>query len=177
MSAEKEVNLYDPEVAENSSNDRRRRPADIEWTAPEFIEHHHGFGWYSGLILATAVIAVGVYFATKDYFATSVIPIVGIIVWVFAGHKPGQAKYEISASGLSINGKNYPYTLYKSFTIAREDAYSSLNFTPLKRFMPPVTAYFEPKDESRITNALGNYLPYENRPIEAIDRLSRRLRL
>jgi hypothetical protein len=59
----------------------------------------------------------------------------------------------------------------------QEGPLTSANLFPLKRFMPPVTAYFDPKDEEKITNVLGNYLPYEDRKMDGIDRLSRRLRL
>jgi hypothetical protein len=103
--------------------------------------------------------------------------VVGVIVGVFAGHKPKQIQYEITESGLGVNGKNYPYNAFKSFTVLREGNLSSVNLIPLKRFMPPVSAYFEPKDEPKITEALGNHLPYENRKMDGIDRLSRRLRL
>jgi hypothetical protein len=42
--------------------------------------------------------------------------------------------------------------------------------------MPPISAYFAPKDEERITKILGNYLPYEERKLDNVERLSRRLR-
>ena len=156
------------------------RPAaskSVAWQAAEFIEHPHGSGWYAGLAAATAVLAGLVYLTTKDYFATGTIVVVGIIVWVFAGHKPGVAQYEISDSGLSVNGKVYPYGSFKSFAVLREGPLTSVNLFPLKRFMPPVSAYFDPKDEPKITDALGNYLPYEERKLDTIDRLSRRLHL
>ena len=152
-------------------------PKSVSWQAAEFIEHQHGSGWYAALVLATAVLAALVYLTTKDYFATGTTVVVGIIVGVFAGHKPAQVEYEISDYGLSVNGKNYPYSSFKSFSVLREGPLSSVNLFPLKRFMPPVSAYFDPKDEPKITDGLDSYLPYEERKMDTIDRLSRRLRL
>ena len=58
-----------------------------------------------------------------------------------------------------------------------EGALSSVNLIPLKRFLPPVSAYYEDKDEKKITDALGDHLPYEPRKLDMVERLSRRLRL
>jgi hypothetical protein len=149
----------------------------VSWQAAEFIEHEHNSGWYTALFVGTILLAVLVYLTTKDYFATGTIVAVGIIVAIYAGHKPGQAQYEITDSGLIVNGKNYPFSSFKSFTLLKEGELSSVNLFPLKRFMPPVSAYFEPKDESKIVDAIGNHLPYEERKMDSIDRLSRRLHL
>lgn len=148
----------------------------VAWQAPEFIEHIHGPGWYASLLLITAAVAAAVYFSTGEYFATVTIVVVGVIVGVFAGHKPQPVQYEISSSGLAVNDKNYPYNSFKSFAVMREGPLNSINLYPLKRFMPPVSAYFQPADEKKIVEALGDYLPYEERKMEGIDRLSRRLR-
>jgi hypothetical protein len=149
----------------------------ISWQAAEFIEHSHPAGWYGLLVLSTALIAAATYLATKDFFATGTILLVGIIVGIFAGHKPRQVQYEISDSGLSINDKNYPYGSFKSFSVLREGPLTSANLFPLKRFMPPISIYFSPADEPKVVEALGNHLPYEEHKFDTIDRLSRRLRL
>src|SRR5437868_5766060 len=124
-------------------------PKSVAWEAPEYIDHPHGSGWYIMLALGTAGLAALVYLVAKDKIATGTIVVVGIIVGIFAAHKPGRAKYEITDSGLSINGRLYNYGSFKSFAVIREGALSSVNLLPLKRFMPPVSAYFEPDDEEK----------------------------
>jgi hypothetical protein len=179
---------YKPDDSGNQANpvpsdgspdvSRRSRAAkSVSWEAAEFIEHPHPATWYLSLIAIIAVLAALVYLAFKDYIATVIILIVGVIVGVFAHQKPGRAMYEITDSGLSINGKTYNFSDYKSFAVIDEGTMSSLNLFPLKRLMPPLSAYFDSKDEDKITNVLGNYLPYEERKLDNIERLSRRLRL
>jgi hypothetical protein len=169
---------YTPgEDSEQPEPSSKSASSEVSWQAAEFIEHPHGAGWYGLLGLVTIALTVVVYLLTKDIFATATIPVVGIIVGAFAGHKAGVAQYEISSSGMSVNGKNYPYGLFKSFSILREGSLSSVNLFPMKRFMPPVSAYFESAQEEKIANALGSYLPYEERQMDAVDKLSRRLRL
>ena len=155
-----------------------RRPArTVAWEAPEFISHPHGPGWYAVLVLVTAALTALIYFAAHDITASAIIILVGIIVGIFAAQKPGQAKYQISDEGLSINGKLYGYGNYKSFAIIREGSLTSINLLPLKRLMPPLSAYFEPSQEQKIVEAIGDYLPYENRKLDGVERLARRLRL
>ena len=148
----------------------------VTWEASEYIEHERNAGWYVLLAIITAGLATGIYFLTKDIFATVIIAVVGIIVGVFAGRKPRQMEYELSSSGLRIGEKSYPYSLFRTFSVIKDGAINSVNLTPMKRFMPPISAYFAPKDEEQITKMLGNYLPYEERKLDSIDHLSRRLR-
>ena len=161
-----------------SRQSHTRRGENVAWEASEFIEHPHGTGWYLALVLSTLALAAIVFLlSTRDIFAAIIVLALGAIVGAFAGHKPSIAKYEIDSTGLSINGKNYNYGDYKSFSIVREGALSSVNLLPLKRFIPPVAAYFDPSDEKKIFDALGDHLPYEDRRMDVVERLSRRLRL
>jgi hypothetical protein len=162
---------------DQTSTPKPRSAKSVSWEADEYIDHTHGPLWFLALIVSTSLAAVVVYLISKDLFASIIIAIVGIIIGVFASHTPGKAKYEISDDGLRLNDKLYRYADFKSFTIFHEGKVSSVNLLPLKRFVTPVTAYFEPADEKKIVNALGNYLPYEDRQPDAVDRLSRRLRL
>ncbi len=148
----------------------------VSWTASEFIDHDRAFGWYALLGLATLILAAIVFVTTRDYFAVAVILIVGFVVAAFARKKPRQLAYELNDSGLKIGEKNYAYGLFKSFSIARDEALPSINLMPLRRFQPPISVYFAAQDEEQITSVLGAHLPYEDQSIDRIDRLSKRLR-
>ena len=148
----------------------------LSWTAAEYVNHPHGFGWYLMLVVFSVGLATAIYLLTKDYFATGTVIVLGLIVGGFAVRQPREITYEITASGLRIGAKKYPYNLFKSFSVLREGPLTSVNLLPGKRFMPPVSAYFDPKAEQQITNTLGQYLPYEDHKLELVERLSRRLR-
>jgi hypothetical protein len=165
-------NAESPEVASKNRTSRT-----VNWEAMEFIDHPRGAGWYALLILGTLALATVVYLLAKDAVAAVIIVMLGIIIGIFATQKPKTVKYEISDSGLSIDGKSYNIANYKSFAVIREGDLVSINLFPLKRLMPPLSAYFDPKDEKKITEVLGEYLPYENRQLDSIERLARRLRL
>ena len=148
----------------------------VSWTASEYLAHVRGSGWYMGLV-AIAVLATGIlYFVTKSIFSAAIAPVLAIIIGIFVGHQPSIIKYELSKEGLVIGSKFYDYREFKAFSVIDEGGLQSILFSPAKRFMPPISAYFAPEDSDRITDMVGNYLPYETRQLDATERVARRLR-
>jgi hypothetical protein len=47
---------------------------------------------------------------------------------------------------------------------------------PLQRFMPPISVYYEPKDEAEILGVIGAYLPNEELRNDYVERLMRKIR-
>lgn len=156
---------------------RPREKGIVGWSAQEYIEHNHGGGWYFVLTLVTAALAASAFFISgRDYFTAVIIVVLGIIVGVAAGRKPRIIDYEITASGIRAGEKHYNYKLFKSFALIRDEDLSSINLLPTKRLMPPLSIYLPPPDEQQIVEALSRHLPYEERQMDPVERLSRRLR-
>ncbi len=147
-----------------------------EWTASEYIDHTRGAFWYVLLTVGTAALTAAIYFLTKDIFAGVITAVVGIIVGIFSMQKPKETTYRLSGDGLSIGEKFYPYSRFRSFAIIHEGGLTSINLVPVKKFMPIISAYFEPTQEEKIVNILGQHLAYEERGLDSIERLTRRLR-
>jgi hypothetical protein len=167
---------WDYHAGKSAADAPDKNPRAVNWTASEYIDHKQGFGWFASLVLATLLLAGLVYVLTHDYFAVAVIVLVGIIVGIFARRTPKELHYHLSADGLKIEEKLYPLGQFKSFAIIQEGPICNLEFVPLKRFMPPVSAYFETADTKRIIAVLEDFLPYEERRLDGVERLSRRLR-
>jgi hypothetical protein len=149
---------------------------EVMWTASEYIAHHKSFSWYGALGLAAVIFAAAVYLLTKDLISTSIIIVAAILFGVAAGRKPRTLDYILDMTGLSIGSKFYAYGDFKSFAVDREGAFSSIMFLPLKRFLPPITIYYDPKDEERIAAVLSHHLPLENHEPGVIDRITNRVR-
>jgi len=174
MSEENTNWAYKPDGGDGSSHGR----SVLSWEASEYIDHPHGPGWYALLTVGTALLTVTVYLlSSRDAFAAGVIIALGIIVGIYAGYKPKVVRYEINSDGLKVNEKTFRYRDYKSFGVVKDGSLFSLNLFPLKRLKPPIAAFFDPADEKKIVEALGNYLPYEERKLDTVERLARRLRL
>lgn len=150
--------------------------AEVNWTASEYVAHDKGTGWFMGLAAATGLATVVVYLLTGDIVTVVVVLVVAIVFGAFALRKPRVLSYKIDNSGITIADKHYPYASFRSFAVQEEGAIDSILLIPLKRFMPGLSIYFPPEQEDQIVGTLGAYLPHEERPPDAIDRLMRKVR-
>jgi hypothetical protein len=150
--------------------------ATVEWTASEFIAHQKNKTWYWLLGLGALVFSGVLYLLTRDLVSVVVVLIVAVLLGVIAGRKPRTLTYRMDASGIHIGEKSYSYADFKSFSVVDEGAVSSIGLLPMKRFMPPLSIYYEPSDEDIIVGVLGARLPYEDRQKDAVDRLLHKVR-
>jgi hypothetical protein len=150
--------------------------AEITWTASEFIARHKSTQWYILLTLGTVLLTGGIYLLSKDFITVGAIVIALILFGVAAGRKPRVLTYHLNIGGLGIAQKFYPYAAFKSFSLIEEGAFSSITLLPLKRFMPPISIYYDPEDEDHIVSILSQHLPLENRPADPVEGLMKRIR-
>lgn len=177
---------YDPNTAnadnapyvddQSNAEDYDADEDKITWTASEYLAHDKTILWYAVLAGAAVVLAALVFLVTRDKISTGVILLAGITLGIFAARKPHVLTYELNEQGIRIAGKPYDYSLFKSFTIIQNSGVPSVELMPLKRFMPPLTIYFDPQDADTIIEVMTNFLPHEQREIAMVDRLMHRLR-
>jgi len=148
----------------------------VTWEASEYIHHHKSAGWFAMLGLATFGISAVLYFLIRDVFSIAVLVLMAVTVGIFAVRPPRTLRYSLSHSGLTVDKKHYPLDDFRSYSVAQEGAILSITFLPTKRFMVPVTVYFSPQDEPKISQVLAANLPHEDRVPDVIDRWTSRLR-
>jgi hypothetical protein len=152
------------------------QPEAISWTASEFIAHEKAGGWYGMLVLAAVAGAALIYLLTKDKVSSAVVLVGALFLGIYANRQPRQLEYHLDNSGLQVGQKHYAYEQFRSFAIAPEGAFSSIVFTPLKRFAPYTTIYYDPADEEKIIRLISNHLPLEEHKADPVDNLMRRIR-
>jgi hypothetical protein len=163
--------------ADNSDNRQETtKDENVSWTAKEFIEHDRGSSWYVVLVFGALLLAVVIYFITKDYFAVVATVVVGLIAAVYAGHKPKELDYELTSKFIRVGERTYSYGMFKSFSVAHEGEHTSIVLEPVKRFIPPMTLYFPPDEEKLVSNAIGSHLPMQEHQPNITERLSHRFR-
>ncbi len=148
----------------------------IEWTASEYVANPKTAGWYGLLAVGSIILAIVVYFLSRDVIPTVVIAVLGIIVGIFAARQPHTLTYRIDHQGLHIGTKFYPYSSFKAFSVAHEHAMGFISLLPLRRFMPPLVVHYAPEDESHIAEVISNYLPYEEHKPDLVDSITRSIR-
>ena len=154
---------YSASPTESVDSDKRavrdRRLVSVRWTASEFIAHQKSAGWFASLGAITLVVAALVYLATRDKITTGVIIVAGVIMAIYAVRKPRVIEYEMDETGLRVGSRFYAFEIFKSYAVLKEGAFSSLFLVPHKRFMPGLTVYYDPADETKIMSLLSDRLP------------------
>ncbi len=150
--------------------------AAVNWTASEYVAHDKNAGWYMLVMLASIVVAAIVYLITQDLVSPTVVVILGGAFAVFGARQPQVLEYSIDNTGIRIGQRQYPYTMFRTFSVIEEDAMRSILLMPLQRFNLPISVYYDPADEQRIVEALAAHLPHEERAVGPIDNLMRKIR-
>ena len=150
----------------------------VSWTASEYIAHDKTVVWYVTVTILTLIFAGLIYFfdSTNSLFSPILVVIAGIIFMVAASRKPKVLEYLIDDSGLHVGQKLYSYAQFKSFALVQDGPITTIVFIPLQRFVPTLTVYFDPKDQDVIVDSLSVYLPVENRKMDVIDSIMRKIR-
>src|SRR6266568_1571705 len=166
----------DTATAPDSDAGASVQPDSIQWTASEFIAHQKSAGWYLVLAFSAIILAALTYLISHDLSSATVVIVVAIFLAAIAGHKPRELQYSVNPKGFTVGHRSYTYGMFKSFSIVQEGAFSSVLFMPLKRFMPPVTIYYLPEDESKVVEMLGAYLPLAPVRNDLLDKFLERIR-
>jgi hypothetical protein len=150
--------------------------ATISWTASEYIAHHKTPLWYVGFIGISLLAAAILYFFTRDWVSVAGVVLMGAILIAAAARRPNTLTYTLSAHGVAIGQREYSYDELRSFSVVHESAFPSIVFLPLKRFMPPLSVYYDPADEEHILELLSRHLPVVPASNDLVDRLMRHVR-
>ena len=149
---------------------------EIRWSASEFVSHDKTTGWYIVLGIIAFVIA-GIMFAiTREVFSVVVVLVLAVALGVFGALKPRTLEYAIDGEGITVGDKHFTYDMFRSFAIIEDAPVPSIQLLPQKRFMVPITIYFAPTDADAIIDGLGQFLPFEHKKRDAVDKISSRIR-
>jgi hypothetical protein len=148
----------------------------VTWTASEFIAHNKSAGWYSLIGLVALILAVIVWFVSRDVFSSVLVFIGVLLLGVYGAHKPRQLTYSLDQLGIAIGNNHHAFSEFRSFSVVSEDAFASIELVPLKRFAMYTTVYFDPADEDRIVKVLSTHLSKEEPRNDLLEQLMRRIR-
>jgi hypothetical protein len=169
-------NAQAPAAATSAPAPFMQASAEAVWSASEFIDHNKTINWYLVLGSITLAIDIILFFWTHDFVSIFAVSAMAVLLGVMASRKPRVLQYRLDGSGLTIGETFHPYAEFKSFAIMDDGAMQTITFLPLKRFMPPLSVFYDPQDQEKILDVLAQYLPMEMRQRDAIDRFSRRIR-
>ncbi|MDX1765809.1 MAG: hypothetical protein R3313_02545 [Candidatus Saccharimonadales bacterium] len=171
------VDQAEESLFESDNKARKRKPVDsVSWKASEYILHEKSVSWYFGLVGAAILVGVVLYFANGGITAFAVLVAMTAALAVYASRKPETLQYKLSHDGLDIGDRHYLLEDFRSFSLVQDGGVISITLAPLKRFMPPVSLYYDPQDEKKIIAILASILPHEDTELDFVDRLIRKVR-
>lgn len=148
----------------------------VHWNASEFVNHEKTSSWYLAASVIAILVSGLIYLLTRDVFSVIVIAVLAIAVSLFGALKPRILDYTISPDGISVGSKHFNYEYFRSFAVMNDNALPSIQLLPHKRFAVPITMYFAPADGDHIVTVLGDYLPFEHRERDLVDKITSRLK-
>lgn len=168
-----------PEEAENGSTKPKEASVPelppYSWEASEFVHHQKGPAWNIGLA-ALVLVAVAIGYFTHEWLMIMVFIMAGVALFVFAHKEPRALMYQLDQDGLTIDGKLYPYESFRSFAVAQDEEWHSIELTPTQRFMPGTSVVFDPEDLDSVRAHLLQHLPEVSHKPGLIDQFARKVR-
>ena len=146
------------------------------WAASEFVAHEKPKSWYFILFILTVATAAVLFLITREIFSVVMVAVLALALAVYGGVKPRVLKYAIYPEGFKVGDKLYPFATFRSFSVIEDSRTPSIQLLPQKRFMVPISVYCNPADIDAIAEILGEFLPYEQKERDMIDKFSSRIR-
>ena len=148
----------------------------ITWQASEYIHHEKQFTWFMGLLSVTGVLVAIAVFLVQSWTFAILVCVMAAATIVYARRPPRVLNYTLSGDGLHIDQRLYSFEDFRSFAVVQDGPLYSIMLIPVQRFMPAVIVYFPTENGEAIVDAFGEVLPMEQRELDALDKLVRKLR-
>jgi hypothetical protein len=156
---------------------QQRRDAEVvfSWEASEYVNHHKGILWYCGLAAGVAVL-VGISALLHLWLEIVMFAMMAVALVVYANKAPRTMSYELQPDSITIDGKEFKYSEFKSFGVLPDTEWHTIDLEPTKRWSPRVTMLFGQEDYEAIVGHLELHLPRVDRKPDTVERATRYLR-
>ncbi len=161
---------------EENQGQSQNEIAPVSWSASEYINHEKSSTWHGILFVSAGAITFIVFLISRDILASIVILLSATAMSVYARKQPQTKLYSLDDQGVSVDGRSYPYSMFKSFSVVEEGSINSIWLKPIQRLSPTTVIYFPPDEGDNITELLSYFLPFEEKGLDTIDRLTKRIR-
>jgi len=173
--ADEAPDQVDGPVEEETENGSTEPEPAFSWQASEFVHHHKSPVWYAILGMAVIVLMAAAVWL-QLWLEIGVFIVMGAAVVVYARKPPRTLLYELSSTGITIDGKPYPFSEFRSFSVVADEEWHSIDLEPTKRFSPRLVLLFDSSNFDEIVGHLELHLPREDREADVIERITRYVR-
>ncbi len=150
----------------------------VNWTAQEYIHLEKNGLWFAIFVAIVLIVVVLDILVLHTYTISLLAVVIAVAIFVYSRRAPRTLHYAISpGQGLYVGEKLYHFDEFKAFGMVRDGQHFSIMLIPVKRFSAGVSVYFPEEAGEQIIDILGKRLPMENLKLDAIDIVTRWLRL
>jgi len=173
--AENEAEADESAMTAEELEEARANEVAFSWQASEYVHHHKGPGWYGALFGGLAVLVLLVLLL-RLWLEAGLFVVMGVAVIVYAKKPPRTLTYELTPKGITIEGKQYLFSEFRSFGVLKDEDWHTIDLEPMKRLAPRLSILFDPDDFDSVVGHLELHLPRADRDPDPIEKLSRYLR-
>ncbi|MBL8030500.1 MAG: hypothetical protein JNN11_04605 [Candidatus Doudnabacteria bacterium] len=130
----------------------------LVWEAPEFKHYEKNLAWYTTLV-ATAILIIGFFVVTGDYFAAVTMGIVTGMIVFFSRQTPGLVEVEINNNHIRFGNMMFIYKHLKSFWVVNNPNHKTLNLETTTFFNNLIIIELEEQDPEEVRQLLLQHLP------------------
>ncbi len=162
--------LTDEEIEELKANE-----SAYTWQASEYVHHHKGGMWYLGLFVVLAIL-IAILYLMHSWLEIGLCVMMGIAIVIYARRAPRSLTYELSPTGVTIDGKFHDFTVFRAFSVLEDTDWHVIDLEPAKRFSPRLSILFDSANTDEIVGHLSLHLVRSDRQPDPIERVARYLR-
>lgn len=150
----------------------------LAWQASESNDHAKSSSYYVSVVgVAIVLTALTFWLTEKDFLASGAVFLAVLGFAYLASHKLTQQDYALAQGGIYIGNKARAYDEFKNFSVSKDAGGTSIVLIPHKRFGSPLILRINGEQADTIVSTLSQFLPLEQRKLDAVDLLMRRMRL
>jgi hypothetical protein len=163
------------ELTADELDELRSNEVAFRWEASEYVHNHKTSSWYFGLGVLMIVL-IGLAILLHYWLEIIAFPLMGVAIVVYARRPPRTLMYELTPNGITIDGREMPFTEFRSFGVLSDVEWHTIDLEPAKRFSPRLAIIFDTDDFEAIVGHLELHLPRVDRDPDVVERLSRLIR-
>jgi hypothetical protein len=162
----------DDTITPEQLEELRAQEVAFSWQAAEYVHHQKSIWWYLGLA-GVVVVLVVVAVWLKYWLEVGLFLVMGTAIMIYARKPPRVLLYELTQSGIKIDGRDFLYKDLRSFSVIPDESWHTIDLDPVKRLSPRVAILFDERDFDDIVGHLRLHLPEIDRGPDLIERLTR----
>jgi hypothetical protein len=148
----------------------------VEWISTGDELQSRSAAWRTRMSLISLGAGAVVYLITRDLVSTGSVVFVGLLFGFLGARKPPALQYRLDRRGIVIGRKHYSYNEFRAFSVVDEAQTITVNLVPLKRFLPVLAIFCDPKFYDEVIGMLGQHLPMEVHKRDAFDSIINRVK-